>query len=83
MLYIGLTGDPLTPLYPATENAYRFDQNNLSSTLPSIQAQVIGYEIAYDLFKLIEHNNNPVSSNDWKGAMNMTYVYGGKLRDQR
>lgn len=64
------------------EYAYRKDMTNLD-VLPKIQAQVIGYQIAYDLFKLIENNNNPVVSNDWKGAMNVTYSYGGKLPNQR
>jgi hypothetical protein len=50
--------------------------------LPRIQAQVIGYAVAYDLFKLIEINNNPVVENSWKGELNMTYSYGGLIKDQ-
>ena len=63
------------------EYAYRWDREKIN-TLPKITAQVIGYEVAYDLFKLVEGNNNPVS-NDWAGDMNITYVYGGKLSGGR
>jgi hypothetical protein len=58
------------------------DKNKVD-ILPKIQAQVIGYEVAYELFKLIEGNRNEVKDDSWKGEMNVTYVYGGKLNMQR
>lgn len=60
------------------EYAYRIDENK--ANLPKIHAQVIGYRVAYDLLKLIEHNNNTVIDS-WKGEFNLTYTYGGKLKD--
>lgn len=50
---------------------------------PKIPTQVIGYDVAYELFKLIEGNNNEVKDDSWKGEMNVTYVYGGKLNMQK
>ena len=43
---------------------------------------MIGYGLAYELFKLIE-NNQPVVNKDWKGEFNITYTYGGKLKDSQ
>lgn len=37
--------------------------------------------MAYEFFKLINHNREV--EDDWKGQMNMTYTYGGKLRDAK
>ena len=48
--------------------------------MPKIPAQVIGYGVAYEIFKLLEHNANSVE-NDWAGELNMTYTYGGELKD--
>ena len=64
-----------------TEYAYRLNESRVK-TLPKITAQVVGYEVAYDLFKLMEVNNNPVPI-DWTGEMNMTYSYGGRLNNDR
>ncbi len=50
--------------------------------MPNIPAQVIGYNDAWKLFELIEFNKNEVTNN-WKGEFNLTYTYGGKLRDNR
>lgn len=63
------------------EYAYRLNESRVNS-LPKITAQVVGYEVAYDLFKQMEVNNNPVPI-DWTGEMNMTYSYGGRLNNDR
>lgn len=60
---------------------YRKNQKDLE-TLPKIQAQVIGYNVALELFKLIENNNNQVID-AWKGQMNVKYSYGGALSSGR
>ncbi|CAF0930021.1 unnamed protein product [Brachionus calyciflorus] len=74
-------GDPLTPFYPSNEYGYRLEDEIADNLLPKIPAQVIGYAVAYDLFKQIE-NNKPVK-NEWRGELNMSYTYGGKLKDNR
>lgn len=74
-------GDPLTPFYPSNEYGYRIDDDKVNEILPNIPAQVIGYSVAYDLFKLIE--NNVQVKNEWKGELNMSYTYGGKLKDNK
>jgi hypothetical protein len=56
------------------------DQSNLK-TLPNIQAQVIGYGMAYKLFMLIQNSNKANST--WTGKLNMTYRYGGKLANNK
>ena len=50
--------------------------------LPKIPAQVIGYEVANELFKLFEQNNNLVPDS-WKGEMSAKYTFGGKLQGGR
>ena len=60
------------------EYAYRNLTNE--NKLPRISAQVIGYGVAYEIFKLLEHNSNQVKD-DWIGELNMTYTYGGSLKD--
>lgn len=74
-------GDPLTPFYPSNEYGYRIPEKKIDDILPKIPAQVIGYSVAYELFKLIEINN-PVKS-EWKGELNMTYSYGGRLNGNK
>ena len=43
---------------------------------------MIGYGLAYEIFKLLEHNGNKVVD-DWSGELNMTYTYGGQLKDAK
>ncbi len=62
------------------EYAYRNLTNE--NKLPKISAQVIGYGVAYEIFKLLEHNSNQVK-NEWRGELNITYTYGGTLKDGR
>ena len=54
--------------------------NENKAKLPKIPAQVIGYNVAYDLLKLIEQNGNSVMDT-WRGEFNLTYTYGGKLKN--
>lgn len=75
-IYIG-NGDPLTPLYPSTEYAYREDELK-NTELPRIVAQVIGYRDAKIIFELLKINV-PCSDSDWIGTMDVTYTYGGPL----
>ena len=49
--------------------------------LPNIPAQVIGYGLAGDIFKMIDGCDNVPSK--WKGELNATYTFGGKLKDKR
>lgn len=60
--------------------AFRNPENEFNS--PKIPAQIIGYGLAYDLFKQIEQNNNPVPET-WKGLFNLTYTFGGYLVNGR
>ena len=43
---------------------------------------MIGYGVAFEIFKLLEYNANNVSK-EWNGELNVTYTYGGKLKDGR
>lgn len=52
--------------------------------LPKIVAQVIGYDLAAQLFQLFENETTAKSIPDiWKGELNVTYSFGGKLKDNR
>lgn len=64
---------------------YRLNESQQEG-LPRIVAQVIGYDLAAELFALFDNNNNTNSSNipeNWKGGLNVTYSLGGKLKDNR
>jgi hypothetical protein len=63
------------------EYSYRLNEKKLNF-LPKIPAQVIGYSIAYKLFKLMAKNKNPVPDN-WQGDLNITYTFGGKLDNNK
>ncbi|XP_056023072.1 N-acetylated-alpha-linked acidic dipeptidase 2-like [Ostrea edulis] len=71
-------GDPLTPGYPATENAYRLNESDPEAQLPKITAHPIGYGVAKTLIGYMSGDEVPDS---WKGALNITYRYGGQLKD--
>ena len=43
----------------------------------------MGYDIAYQLFKLMQVNNEIQIPNDWIGALNVTYSFGGRLTQNR
>ncbi|XP_061183780.1 N-acetylated-alpha-linked acidic dipeptidase 2-like [Saccostrea echinata] len=69
-------GDPLTPGYPATENAYRLNESDSEAELPKIPSHPIGYGVAKTLIGYMSGAEVPQS---WKGALNITYKYGGQL----
>lgn len=64
-------GDPLTPLYPATESAYRLDPSE--AQLPRIPVQPIGYD---DARVLLQNMTGPESPPDWKGRLDVPYNIG-------
>jgi hypothetical protein len=60
------------------ENAYRIDKSE-SKGLPTIIAQVIGYNHAKQIFKMVE-GNTEVDSDEWKGKLDgVKYTFGGPL----
>nr|XP_022328754.1 N-acetylated-alpha-linked acidic dipeptidase 2-like [Crassostrea virginica] len=72
-------GDPLTPGYPATDTAYRVDENSLKGNyLPNIPVHPIGYGVAKRLLGYMGGEEVPES---WKGAINTTYRIGGPLQN--
>ncbi|CAF2689426.1 unnamed protein product, partial [Rotaria sp. Silwood2] len=64
-------GDPLTPIYPSTEDSISF--------LPRIPAQPIGYSEAEVILQYLQGIEVDA---EWRGGLrNVTYRYGGELRD--
>jgi hypothetical protein len=63
------------------ENAFRINEEE-STELPTIIAQVIGYDHAKIIFKMME-GNKIVDSEEWKGAMDVNYTFGGKLANNQ
>lgn len=63
------------------DSAFRVKES-LVHGLPKIPAQVIGYEHALKIFKLLMLNEK-VANESWSGGMNVTYTYGGKLTDEK
>ncbi|OWF52174.1 putative N-acetylated-alpha-linked acidic dipeptidase [Mizuhopecten yessoensis] len=72
------TGDPLTPGYPATDTAFRIQEDSPEAQLPTIPVHPIGYGIAQ---KILEQMSGDVVPEDWRGKLNLTYRYGGKLKE--
>lgn len=64
-------GDPLTPLYPATEGAYRLDPSE--AQLPRIPVQPIGYE---DARVLMQNMTGREALQGWKGRLDVPYNIG-------
>lgn len=60
---------------------FRVDESKVNG-LPKIPAQVIGYGLAIELFKLIEPNQNEVKDS-WAGIMGVNYTYGGKMINEQ
>ncbi len=58
-------GDPLSPLYPSVENAYRMDPEDIKG-LPKIPAQPIGYDDAKIILEKIGGRAPPEG---WKGGI--------------
>lgn len=67
----GGLGDPLTPLYPSTDSAFRL--NISDSKLPGIPCHAIGYG---DAEKLLRHMTGEEVPQDWRGGINVTYRFG-------
>jgi hypothetical protein len=80
-IYIG-RGDPQTPDYPSNDYVFR-NERLASKILPKIPAQVIGYKIAAELFKLIDKMNNISIPDSWLGDLNVTYSLGGPLKQNK
>lgn len=73
-------GDPLTPIYPSIDTAYRI-QINQSKHLLKIPGQVIGYGLAEEILKMIDSGKSvPIK---WKGDMSTNYTFGGKLKNNK
>ncbi len=80
-----MKGDPLTPVFPSIETAYRINDTDQSG-LPKIMAQCIGYGLAAEIFNLIEINSNSqhIMPSNWTGIMsNVTYSIGGMLKGNK
>jgi N-acetylated-alpha-linked acidic dipeptidase len=74
------SGDPLTPMYPAIDSAYRIKEED-SDELPNIVAQVIGYDVAK---QVLEKMTGEEVVDTWKGGINgITYKYGGLLANNQ
>ena len=65
-------------IYDFEDSVFRLNQSDIHG-LPKIPAQVIGYGLAIELFKLFDENSKVIDS--WAGIMKVTYTYGGKLKD--
>ena len=50
--------------------------------MPKIEAQVIGYKIAEELFGLLVETSD-LSPQDWHGQLNARYSFGGALKDNK
>ncbi|XP_067140637.1 putative N-acetylated-alpha-linked acidic dipeptidase [Centruroides vittatus] len=72
-----LKGDPLTPLYPSIENAYRIPEEK--AKLPKIPVFPINYEDASYILRNITGSKSP---DTWKGALpNVEYLIGSGYKD--
>ncbi|KAK4016643.1 hypothetical protein OUZ56_031605 [Daphnia magna] len=72
-------GDPLTPLYPALEGAYRLPETE--APLPKIPVQPIGYDEAEILLRSMSIDNP--APEDWQGGLNTTYFLGSKSTQRK
>nr|XP_053627349.1 N-acetylated-alpha-linked acidic dipeptidase 2-like isoform X2 [Cherax quadricarinatus] len=76
--YMG-DGDPLTPGWPSTAQAYRLKVED--AQLPMIPCQPIGYDDARVILEKI--GGTPVPSDDWKGGLTgVAYNLGPELQDR-
>ncbi|XP_038617708.1 putative N-acetylated-alpha-linked acidic dipeptidase [Tachyglossus aculeatus] len=73
VLNLNGAGDPLTPGYPATEYAFRYEMAEAVG-LPQIPVHPIGY---HDAQKLLENmGGSPPPETSWKGNLNISYNLG-------
>nr|XP_006118442.1 putative N-acetylated-alpha-linked acidic dipeptidase isoform X1 [Pelodiscus sinensis] len=73
VLNLNGAGDPLTPGYPATEYAYRYEEARAVG-LPKIPVHPIGYNDAEQFLRNMGGPSPPDSS--WKGSLNVSYNIG-------
>ncbi|KAM9320565.1 putative N-acetylated-alpha-linked acidic dipeptidase [Gastrophryne carolinensis] len=73
VLNLNGAGDPLTPGYPATEDAYRSAVKD-GVGLPKIPVHPIGYHDAQVLLQNL--GGTPAPDNTWKGLLNISYNLG-------
>ncbi|XP_056014480.1 glutamate carboxypeptidase 2-like isoform X2 [Ostrea edulis] len=73
---VGPDGDQLTPLYPATDYAYRKKQSDIESL--KIPAQPIGYGDAEHILREMGGEEAPL---DWRGGLPITYRLGPGFRN--
>ncbi|CAL4079772.1 unnamed protein product [Meganyctiphanes norvegica] len=75
--YMG-DGDPLTPGWPSTENAYRISKEE--ADLPKIPCQPIGYD---DAKVILEKLEGPAAPSDWIGGIeNVAYTLGPEWKPE-
>lgn len=72
------SGDPLTPAYPATENAFRESEDSID--LPHIPVQPISYGDAIHILREMEGDDVP---DEWKGSLDVPYKLGPGLANGR
>lgn len=70
---VGADGDYLTPLYPATDYAYRLSLEDIKSKMPSIPCQPIGYGDAMVLLSNLTGDEAPA---EWQGKLPIKYRIG-------
>ncbi|GAB1611169.1 N-acetylated-alpha-linked acidic dipeptidase 2-like isoform X1, partial [Argonauta hians] len=70
---VGADGDYLTPLYPATKDAYRLSMSEVKKLLPKIPCQPIGYG---DAQKLLSKMSGPPAPHHWQGKLPINYTIG-------
>ncbi|CAF1678964.1 unnamed protein product [Rotaria sp. Silwood1] len=71
-------GDSLTRIYPSRDYMYRVAEDS-ASFLPKIPVQPIGYSEAEILLQYLQEDEVDAQ---WRGGLrNVTYRYGGELRD--
>lgn len=73
---VGGDGDPLTPLYPATDYAYRMKESDVSGM--KIPAQPISYGDAQHFLSEMDGEEAPL---EWRGALPITYRIGPGFRN--
>lgn len=72
----GGMGDPLTPFYPSTPEAYRIPQEEADS-LPTIPCQPIGYNDALNLLAVMDGS---IAPRHWQGLIKVSYHLGPQLK---
>lgn len=74
-----VNGDPLTPIYPATEDAYRIPLRE--ANLPGIPAFTASFEEAAQVLSRLA---GPLAPEEWKGDLNIkTYRLGPGFTDAK